>query len=837
MITNSTIYHRVVFKHPRILLLVLLLILAFFAYHAPKFRLDASADSLLLEDDKDLIQYNDIIDRYDTKDFLFITFSPHKDLFTRETLDILHALRDQLPSLPDVHSIISILDIPLFLTSGISLTGINSDHILTLADRDVNLQAAKKEILENPIYKDLILSADGQTTAIQIILKSNTQYWELYNQRSQLLNKKRVGTLTSEDQAELNILLENYEVQYALYVKERHQLIKKIRLIMEPFKKMAEVHLGGIPMIADDMMSFIQKDLVIFGFGVFLFIVATLTFVFRRLRWVVLPLISCFYAVLLMVGMLGLLNWEVTVISSNFISLILILTLSMNIHIAVRCRQLTRDMPSASQVEIVAETVRKMVWPCLYTALTTILAFSSLVFSGIKPVMDFGWMMTIGLSITFFTSFVLLPCILVLLKKSKYYRRSIQHSKITANFAYLSEHYGGTVIAVSVILTIVSIFGISRLQVENSFINYFKKTTEIYRGMKLIDDKLGGTNPMDIIIRFDTPVTENSTIEKNQQNLKENISDSGQEDEFDWDEEYDPKDYWLTPYKIERIKAIHDYLDSLPEMGKVLSLASGIRVAEQLNEGKPFDGLELGVLYKKIPDEIKTDWIDPYVSIDHNEARISVLIRDSLETLRRKAFLEKIHHDLINKFELKEKDFTIAGLLVLYNNMLQSLFRSQILTLGIVLFGIWLMLLILFRSFALSVLGIIPNLLAVGIVLGLMGLLNIPLDMMTITIAAITMGIAIDNSIHYIYRFKEEYTKSENYIRTLKRCHENVGRAILNTSATVVFGFSILVLSNFLPTIYFGLFTGFAMFVALMAILTLLPKTILLWKPFKKSSR
>jgi len=407
---------------------------------------------------------------------------------------------------------------------------------------------------------------------------------------------------------------------------------------------------------------------------------------------------------------------------------------------------------------------------------------------------------------------------------------------VTARLAYIAEHYGNWVIAASVLLAVVSMFGISRLKVENSFINYFKKTTEIYRGMKLIDDKLGGTNPMDITIRFDTPAADNS-VTNNDLPIAENAgSESDQEDEFDWDKEYNPKDYWLTPYKIERIKSIHDYLQSLPEVGKVLSLASGIRVAEQLNNGKTFDGLELGVLYKKIPDEIKTDWIDPYISIDHNEARLSVLIRDSLKTLRRKQFLEKIHHDLTTKFNLSEKNVTITGLLVLYNNMLQSLFRSQILTIGIVLAGIWMMLFILFRSFILSVIGIIPNILAVSIVLGLMGLLNIPLDMMTITIAAITMGIAIDNSIHYIYRFREEYVKVGSYLRTMKRCHEQVGRGILHTSATIIFGFSILILSNFIPTIYFGIFTGLAMFIALLAILTLMPKTILLWQPFKKKN-
>jgi hypothetical protein len=366
------------------------------------------------------------------------------------------------------------------------------------------------------------------------------------------------------------------------------------------------------------------------------------------------------------------------------------------------------------------------------------------------------------------------------------------------------------------------VIGIAKLKVENSFINYFSNKTEIYQGMKLIDDELGGTAPLDIILKFDE-----------QEGNRAGDDDFLGEDDFDWIEDYDPKDYWFTPFKIERIKEVHDYLDGLPEVGKVLSLASVIRALEELNEGKEFDGLELGVLYKKVPDQIKSNVIDPYISIDNNEARISVRILDSLKNIRRKELLEKINRDLINKLEFPENRVTVAGVLVLYNNMLQSLFRSQILTLGIVMLGIAIMFLVLFRSVALSIIGIIPNLLAVGIVLGIMGLLRIPLDMMTITIAAITMGIAVDNSIHYIYRFREEFPNNGNYAETLKLCHGNIGKAILNTSITIIFGFSILVLSNFIPTIYFGVFTGLAMFIALLAILTLLPKLILVWRPFK----
>ncbi|MBW1691693.1 MAG: RND family transporter [Deltaproteobacteria bacterium] len=816
----SKAYERVILGHPVVVLIVLGAVLAFFSYHAKEFKLDASPDTLLLEDDKDLKIFREINSRYALREFLVVTFSPHEDLFSKESLQHLKELREELRALERVDSVVTLLDVPLLRASGVELSKITEETVKSLEDPGVDIEKAKREMLESPVYKELILSTDGQTTGLIIYLEQDTYFSELSRKRNRLLAKKRTTTLNQSEQSQLEHYMAEYDEYYAAYNKQRHLDIEKIRSIIRPYEKYAAVHLGGVPMVADDMISFIKSDLVVFGFGVFIFIVATLAILFREIRWVILPLLSCFYAVLVMVGVLGFLNWKVTVISSNFISLMLILTMSMNIHLAVRYRQLCSDMASERQVDIVFTAAKKMVWPCLYAALTTILAFSSLVFSGIRPVIDFGWMMAIGLCVTFLTSFLLFPAVLVLLRKSSpsFIRRG--QSFITSRLASIAKLHGGKVIIVSIVLAIISVIGISKLKVENSFIDYFSRKTEIYQGMKLIDDKLGGTMPLDVILRFGEAQADRA-------------ADDTLIEADDWAGESDPRDYWLTPFKVERIKEVHDYLAGLPEIGKVLSLASIIRVAEGLYEGRPFDGIELGVLNKKIPERIRSEMVDPYVSVDQNEARISLRVLDSLKDLRRKELLEKIRSDLSNKFELSENEATVAGMLVIYNNMLQSLFRSQILTLGIVLLGIGIMLLILFRSITLSIIGIIPNLLAVSIVLGIMGLMDISLDMMTITIAAITMGIAIDNSIHYIYRYKEELGKNDDYDETLYLCHGTVGRAILNTSITIIFGFSILVLSNFLPTIYFGVFTGLAMFIALLSVLALLPKLIIMWRPFK----
>ena len=461
-------------------------------------------------------------------------------------------------------------------------------------------------------------------------------------------------------------------------------------------------------------------------------------------------------------------------------------------------------------------TSRKMFWPILYTVLTTVCAFLSLIFSEIKPIIDFGWMMTFGLITSFIITFTLLPTLLNLIKDSRMSLEKDNGSRITSFFGNISIYNKKIIFSITAVTIILSIIGIAKLEVENSFINYFSKNTEIYKGMKLIDEKLGGTTPLEVIIKFPKEKEEPKT-----------------EDENDWgDEDDNDEKYWFTKDKIEKIKSVHNYLDSLDPVGKVLSFSSIIEVATKLNNNKPLGTLEMGVLYSKIPSNIKKEIVDPYISIKDSEARISLRIIDSRDDLRRNDLINTINYDLENKLGLKKDEFKLGGVLILFNNLLQSLFKSQILTLGFVMAGIFIMFLILFRNVKLSLIGVVPNFIAAFFILGIIGLAEIPLDMMTITIAAITIGIAVDNSIHYIYRFKEEFVKSKNYTKTLKLCHSTVGRAILNTSITIVFGFSILVLSNFIPTIYFGIFTGIAMLLAMISVLTLLPALLLVFKPF-----
>ena len=824
----SKVYQNLVIRYPIGIIIVLVLILGFFSIHAKNFELDASADSLILEDDKDLKIFRKIINRYDTKDFVIITYKPNEDLFSENSFKNIKNLKTSLENLENVDEVITLIDLPLLKTANVPLKKLNQDKIKRITDVGIDINLAKKEIIESPIFKNLIVSEDGQLTSLIVNLKRDEQFIELLRKKNDLRAKEKLKT---EEKEELKKILLDYDKKKSNLKKINHKNIDAIRKIIKEFSSTGEIHLGGVPMIADDMIEFIKSDLINFGVGVFLFIVITLVVVFREIRWVAIPLLNCFYAVMIMIGILGFVNWDVTVISSNFISLMLILTIAMNVHLAVRYKQLCSEMTNSKQSEIVFLTTQKMVWPCLYTALTTICAFTSLVFSGIKPVIDFGWMMTIGLSVTFLTSFILFPSILLLLEKKEGSFNDEGQSRFTGALAYLAKNHGNKILLLSGLLIVITVVGITKLKVENSFINYFKEKTEIYQGMKLIDEKLGGTTPMDVIISF-----KKEKVEVDKDTALSDDSELGLEDDFfdlGSETEINVEDYWFTSTKIKQIEKVHDYLENLPEIGKVLSLTSLIRVAEDLNEGKEFDPFELNIIYKKLPEKLKTNVVDPYISIENDEARINLRILDSSKDLRRKELIERISNDFKNKLDLKEDQFQIAGVLVLYNNMLQSLFDSQIKTLVFVMLGIAIMFIILFRSITLSVIGIIPNFIAAVSILGIMGLLKLPLDMMTITIASITIGIAVDNSIHYIYRFREEFKKINDYEQTIDICHMSVGRAIFNTSVTIIFGFSILVLSNFIPTIYFGLFTGLAMLIAMLAVLTLLPKLILVIKPFK----
>jgi predicted RND superfamily exporter protein len=821
-------YNNLVLNHAGAVLVVLMIIITVLGYKALDFKIDASTETLLLENDKDLRYTRQIAGRYGVSDFLVISYTPNAgDLLDPQNLDHLGRLRDDIKGLPHVSSVNTILDVPLLQSPPIDY-GRFSGTLPNLESAETDPELARKELQQSDYYRDLIVSADMQTTALVVNLKEDTRFRDLVEKRRLLREKNAHGGLTPDERSALAKVKQQISKQLEVSRTAQHENVAAVRAVMDQYRGHADLFLGGMTMIADDMITFIKSDLKIFGAGVFMLLVGMLGIIFRRLQWIILPMLCCFLSVIAMMGVLGVFGWEVTVISSNFISLQLIITLAIAVHLIVRYREFQQKNPEMDQSALVKNTIRTKFVPCLYAVLTTIAGFSSLLLCDIKPVINFGWMMSAGITFSLLLTFVLFPASMMLMKKPAAPpapKTNPGPFSLTPMLARFTQAHGTLILVMTVIVTVASILGASRLVVENSFIDYFKETTEIYQGMKVIDQKLGGTTPLDVIVQFEP-------IELD--DFEDEEDDFFDEDPFaDELAEEDTDKYWFADSRMQTVEAVHDYLDDLPQTGKVLSLGTLLKIGRKLNNGQSLDSIEMAVLYTRLPEDFKAQILSPFLSIENNEARFSVRIKDSLKGLKRNRLLNRIGDDLTGKLGLPQDNVRLAGAMILYNNMLQSLFSSQIKTLGVVALALLVMFLILFRSVKVALIAIYPNLLSAGAVLGVMGWLNIPLDMMTITIAAISIGIAVDNTIHYIHRFREEIQSGCDYQEALHRCHGSIGYAMYYTSAIIIIGFSILVFSNFLPTIYFGLFTGLAMLIAMVAALTLLPQLLIVFKPFK----
>lgn len=824
-------YYKMVLQRPLVTLTLVAILIAVFAWHIPKFRLDASSDALVLEGDQSLQYYRSIRARYGSDDFLVVTYTPNSDLFSDETLADIRLLRNRLAAMQRVESVISLLDVPLIASPPITLSELR-EQSPTLESPQTDRALARNEFINSPVYRNLIISPDGGTTAMQVNLKRDEQWHALLKQRNTLRELRIQSALSAEQQLELEQVSRQFDLHSAALQNQLNTDIAEVRSIMDAHRNKATLYLGGVPMIASDSVDFIRYDLTTFGVGVVLFMLAILAAAFRQPRWIILPILTCLAAGIIMVGFLGMFDWPVTVVSSNFISLLLIITLSLTVHLIVRYREIHALQPEMTQYDLLRETLASKAAPCFYTALTTIVAFVSLLLSGIRPVIDFGWMMTIGISIAFMLVFTLFPATLVLLNAGSTANQNDWTDRITGYFAHIIHRYSNATLVSSAVLAVLSVIGISMLTVENRFIDYFKDSTEIYRGMELIDTKLGGTTPLDIII--DAPASFAEPVEEEEEWYDPLLEELG----LDFEDEggITTTSYWFNVLRMKEAAEIHRYLDDLPETGKVLSMSTAMDVMQQLDNQVANDDFLLSVLYKKLPEDIKTSMLDPYMSEDGNQLRYSIRVFESDPNLKREALLDKIRQQLTGEYKLQDDQVHLTGMLVLYNNMLQSLFKSQILTIGVVFLAILFMFMVSFRNLRMAAIAIVPNMFAVALMLGLMGWLHIPLDMMTITIAAISIGIAVDDTIHYVHRITEEYRLDNNYWAAVKRSHASIGRAMYYTTITITLGFSILVLSNFIPTIYFGLLTGFAMVTALFANLTLLPLLIVKFKPLTAQS-
>ena len=825
----NNLYKNYIFKFPKTILAVLIGFLFFFIYFANNLIIDASSDTLILEGDKDLAYTQIVNKRFYSPDFLILAYTPKEDLFSKNTLKNIENITARISELEYVENVTSILNAPILLSPPKPISEL-VENIPTIKSENIDLNLVKEEFINSPLYSDNLVSKDFKTTSIIINLKEDLKGRNLRDDRNLLREKKSISNLNDKEREKLLELEQMYN-NHKIIVKELNaKTIKEIRSIIKPIQDKEIIFLGGLGMITNDVIDYVKQDLKIFGFSILLFLIITLVIIFRQIRWITIPIITCSFSVIVTSGVLGLFGWNITIISSNFISLQLIFTMAITIHLIVKYRELYSSNIYKNQKELLFATLTSMAKPCFYTVATTIVGFSSLVFSDLLPVINFGWMMSIGILISLISSFILFPVLQLNLNKVEPNYSFEKMFPLPKIFSNISNFIGNKIIIIAFLILIFGIAGIIQLRVENSFIDYFKNSSEIYKGMKLIDQKLGGTSILDITVDLEDDFQENIYIDDN---------DVFDEDEFDFldegaEENNSSSNLFFTSSKMKLIDDIHNYLDKQPEIGKVMSFATLLKVGKELNNKTDLDIIQLALLYSELPNKYKNIIVSPYLSIDDNQAKFSIRIKDSMPGLRRNEFIKRLKIEIPEEVNISKERIHYSNVLILYNNMLQSLFKSQILTLGTVITLLLLMFLILFKSLKISLIALFPNIISISLVLGFMGWFKIPLDMMTITIAAISMGIAVDNTIHYVYRFRNELKKDNNYSLSLYRTHTSIGFAMYYTSVTIIIGFCILIFSNFIPSIYFGILTSLAMLMALLSSLILLPQLLVLFRPFDK---
>ena len=779
------------------------------AFGISNFKLDASSDTLLLENDPDLKLYRENTEKYGSNDFLIVTFSPYQELLSKPSIILIKDIVKKISSLDRVENVLSLLDVPLLENNpNVSLSDV-ANSLETLNSESINIDLAKRVFSSNSVYQNLLISEDLNTTAFQVTLKRNLNYETLINERYALYD-----SLDSNKEEKLKNINELIEIEKNNAAAEDEILVSDMRDLISDYNEVGELFLGGGAMITVDTIKFISQDLTIFGLTVLLIFILVLSLIFKNFIWVSIPLITASLTSLLCMGAVGWFNWKVTVVSANFVSILMIISISLMVHLIVRYQELGIFNKEINQKDLVNKTLRQMFLPCLYTALTTIAAFASLIVSDIKPIIDFGLIMVIGISITFIFAFIFFGSSLSIIKKGSLDFGSDKSKNITLYIHSFVENYPIPILISSFIIFAFSVLGISQLTVENKFIDYFKPSTEIYKGLSLIDQKLGGTATLDVII--DAPESEDED------------TDITFDDEFDdfgeiLEDEIDQQGYWFNSDNLFYLETIHDYLENRPEIGKVLSVSSGIKLAEIANSGERLTDLELALLRKLLPEDIESQLLSAYITNDDNQVRLSARVIESYEGLNRKELISSVKYDLENKFNISEDKYKLTGISVIYNNLLQSLFGSLIGSIGIVFLSIFVMFLFLFKSIKLASIGMIPNFLAAGAVIGTIGLTGIPLDVMTVTVAAVSIGMGVDNTIHYIFRFKKEFLESNDYLKSTKNTHATIGRALFYTSTTIVLGFLVLATSNFSPTVFFGIFTSLSMIMAIIGSLFLLP--------------
>ena len=822
---------RVVVRKPIVTLVLMFALVAACGIYIQNLNIDASPDSLMLESDPDLKYYREVHRHYGTDEYIIVGFKPNKAMLEKESIQYINDISNKFKEIEGISGVTSLSNVPLLLQlKEDEKTGQTSfSNLLT---PNVDIKKAEQEFTSSPIYVDNLVSKDLNTTAIKVDIEKNAKLVDLIEQKYELLEKQEAEPKNDQGNDELKQLRDNISAERFIINQRYKHVLDAVRGILATEDNKGQFYLAGAPLIGNDMKEYVAKDIRTFGVAILAIMVVVLFLFFRKPAWIFLALICAVLNVILVAGLASLLGFQLTIISSNFVALLIIFSVTLSIHVIIRYQEIQALHPNDSVEDEIKATISQIITPCSYMVLTSAIAFLSLVVSDINPVIIFGYIMILGLFCAFLLTFTVLPALIKLIKPKSRSHEKDKSADFLENVLEVIVNNKKLTLTILVGMFALNIYGISQLTVENRFIDYFKKSTDIYQGLELVDKDLGGTVPLEIMLEADP-------------NLEEAVDDSEEDEEFgdylteleETQDDFTAKSYWYNRSGIKKIDKIHQYLEALPQIGKVLSLSSTEEVFRTINKGEPLEDFHLSLVYSKVPENIKNVLISPYVSSDGSQARVLARIKDSDHTLIRNDLLTKINTDLNADFVKNGETVRLTGISVLYNNVLQSLFKSQILTLGTVFIAILIMLIILFRSFKLAIIGTLPNIFTALFILGCMGVFGIPLDIMTITIAAITIGIGVDYAIHYIHRYKKEYAESGNNYQAIHTSQTTVGKALYFTSITITLGFVVLILSNFVPSIYFGLLTSVAMLISLFATFSIIPLLLSIMEPLSVNSR
>lgn len=807
MASPAHVLHRVL-SYPWALLGLMTVVTLVACWFVRDFTFDASADTLVVEGDPRLATYQKMNEQFGGDEFLVLAYKPREDsLFTRSSLASLDQLQREIAVIEGVAGVFSILDAPLIESPPVPIAEMSTGY-KTLRDEDVDLTLARDELTSSPLFRNYLVSPDGESSVVRVDLKHNQELIDLRRERDRLRGQGEAG-----QGDELAGIESAYNAERERYVEERRALIERVRHVRARYETTADVYISGVPMIAADMIEFVKRDLAVFGGLVFFLIVGLLAFFFRRIRWVVLPIVISALSILITMGVLGFVQKPVTVISSNFISLLAIICISFSIHLIVRYRELLGDDPDIDHHALVFETMESKFAPCVYTGLTTMLAFGSMMGSRIVPVEDFGWMMCLGILVSFFVTYTVFPALLLVMGKGTPSSTLGQRVELTMKLCeYCVKHTGG-VLAVAFFVLLIALGGLTKVSFENRFVDYFDDDTDIHKGMVYIDQHLGGTVPFDVYLQLGRYETEP---------VEDDFFSAPTSDDDSW-----PARYWFTRDRIETVAALHDRIASHGATGKVISVATLEQLARKFNDGEPLSNLKMAYVLGELPETVRSQLVAPYAKPETGYARLNARVRESGPRFSRDDLIADIRQFATGELGLAPDDVVVTGMMVLFNDMLRQLVDSQLRTLLYVVGATFLMFALLLGSAKLALLALIPNVIAAATVISVMGFSAIPMDMMTITIAAISIGIGVDDAIHYLHRFREEYRESHDVRAAVTEAHGTIGRAMYFTSMIIVVGFSVLAFSNFLPTVYFGLLTALAMLLALLANLTVLPSLLI----------